>query len=218
MEAGLTGTSLAVVDWGRVDYPAAVARQLALVERRLSGAIPDTLAFTEHPPVYTIGRRRDASRHLVANPAFLAREGISVHQSTRGGDITYHGPGQIVGYWIHSLEPALDLRAALRSVEEALLRALRELGLSPSLFPGRTGLWVADRKIAAIGMAARQWVTYHGFALNHSPDLPHFQGIVPCCPPAAGITSLEQECSPLPPLNRCKDLIAQAFREQFGEQ
>ena len=175
-----TAADLAVVDWGRTDYRAAWDRQTDLVSRRLVGEIGDTLVFTEHEPVFTVGLRRGADSHLVWPDDRLSREGVQVVKTNRGGDITYHGPGQIVGYPIVSLAARRDLHAYLRFLEQVLINALGSLGLAADRREGKTGIWLGHRKIAAIGVAVRRWVAYHGFALNVEPDLAHFGGIVPC--------------------------------------
>lgn len=183
----------ATVDWGRTRYAAARRRQEDTVARRLAGVIGDTLVFTEHEPVYTLGVRNGAARHLLWDHAELARRGIEVVETNRGGDITYHGPGQIVGYPIISLAPRPDLHAYLRFLEQVLLNALGCLGLAAGRRPGQTGIWLGPRKIAAIGVAVKRWVTSHGFALNVNNDLAPFAGIVPCGITDGTVTSLRQE-------------------------
>jgi len=168
------------LDWGRTPYEDARQRQEALVARRIAGEIGDTLVFTEHDPVFTLGLRRGADANLVWSPERLAHERIDVVKTNRGGDITYHGPGQIVGYPIISLAPRQDLHAYLRFLEQVLIDSLGSLGLAAARREAKTGIWLGSRKIAALGVAVRRWVTYHGFALNVNPDLSHFQGIVPC--------------------------------------
>lgn len=188
------------VDWGRTDYRVALERQLELVRQHSEGSCPDTLILTEHNPVYTIGARPGAEQHLVWLPSMLEKEGIEVIKTNRGGDITYHGPGQIVGYPIIDLSAQHDLHAYLRNLEEVLIRTVASFGLSASRREGMTGIWIGERKIAAIGVAVKKWITYHGFALNVSPDLSHFSGIIPCGITDGTVTSLEKECesSPLP--------------------
>jgi len=176
----LTTPELTLLDWGRTEYRAAWERQDNLVTRRIAGEIGDTLVFTEHDPVFTVGLRMGADAHLVWNAERLAREGIAVVKTNRGGDITYHGPGQIVGYPIISLMARKDLHAYLRFLEQVLINSLCHLGLDASRREGKTGIWLGQRKIAAIGVAVRRWVTFHGFALNADPELGHFNGIVPC--------------------------------------
>jgi lipoyl(octanoyl) transferase len=183
------------LDWGRTAYAAAWRRQDELVAQRLAGEIGDTLVFTEHDPVFTLGLRAGAQANLVWDPARLGREGIAVVQSNRGGDITYHGPGQIVGYPIISLAERKDLHAYLRFLEQVLINSLGSLGLAATRREGKTGIWLGSRKIAALGVAVKRWVTYHGFALNVNVNLAHFQGIVPCGIGATDgtVTSLQAE-------------------------
>ncbi|MDP3069080.1 MAG: lipoyl(octanoyl) transferase LipB [Opitutaceae bacterium] len=211
-------SSLAVVDWGRTAYRDACDRQAALVEHHLTGAIGDTLVFTEHEPVFTLGLRRGAESHLVWNAERLAREGVAVENTNRGGDITYHGPGQIVGYPIVSLAAQRDLHAYLRLLEEVVIAALATFGLVAKRRDGLTGIWVERRKIAAIGVAVRRWVAYHGFALNVDPDLAHFGGIVPCgIGPADGtVTSLRAELGREIAPAEVKRALEEAFRAQWA--
>lgn len=201
------------IDWGRTRHADATARQLALVEDRLSGKAGDTLVFTEHEPVYTLGLRAGAAAHLLWDDAERARRGIGLEQTGRGGDITYHGPGQIVGYPIVSLAHSRDLHAYLRFLEQVVIDALAELGLAATRREGLTGIWIGPRKIAAIGVAARRWVTYHGFALNLDPDLTPFSGIVPCGIPSAQgtVTSVADELGRAPEAAKMKGMLAAAF-------
>jgi lipoate-protein ligase B len=203
---------LEIIDWGRTDYRDALARQLVRVTQRQAGSVPDALIFTEHNPVYTTGARRDAMRHLLWDPATLRAAGIELVATSRGGDITYHGPGQIVGYPIVSLHARRDLHAYLRAIEEALIRTVAHFGLSAARRPGLTGIWIGPRKLAAIGVAVRQWVTYHGFALNVCPELGHFAGIVPCGITDGSVTSLAVECPRCPPVAEVKGVLSLEFR------
>jgi len=193
--ASSSTSTVTVLDWGRTEYRTAWERQAGLVTQRIAGEMGDTLVFTEHEPVYTIGLRRGADAHLVWNADELAREGIAVVNTNRGGDITYHGPGQIVGYPILSLAGNKDLHAYLRLLEQVVINAVGAMGLVATRREGQTGIWIGQRKIAAIGVAVRRWVTYHGFALNVDPDLRHFTGIIPCGISAAdgSVTSLRNE-------------------------
>ena len=188
--ANLLPTTL---DWGRTAYAVAWPQQEKLVARRIAGEIGDTLVFTEHEPVYTLGVRRGAEQHMIWDEAELQRRGIEVVQSNRGGDITYHGPGQIVGYPIVSLTPRKDLHAYLRLLEQVLINTVGTFGLAASRRAGKTGLWLGLRKIAAIGVAVKKWTTYHGFALNVNTDLAPFSGIVPCGITDGTVTSMSAE-------------------------
>lgn len=204
----------ATLDWGRTRYADALRAQEELVARRIAGEIGDTLVFTEHAPVFTVGLRAGADAHLLWPTDRLAREGIEVTQTNRGGDITYHGPGQIVGYPIVSLASRKDLHAYLRFLEQVLINSLIHLGLPDAARrEGKTGIWLGPRKIAALGVAVRRWVTYHGFALNVSPDLTHFGGIVPCGIPAADgtVSSLDAELGYTTPLNEVRAILAREF-------
>jgi lipoyl(octanoyl) transferase len=218
MISGLGSPSAATLDWGRTRYDEAQRRQEECVARRIAGEIGDTLIFTEHDPVFTVGLRGGAEAHLVWNAAQLAREGVEVVKTNRGGDITYHGPGQIVGYPIVSLDRCRDLHAYLRFLEQVLINALGTLGLAASRRAGKTGIWLADRKIAAIGVAVRRWVAYHGFALNVNTNLAHFGGIVPCGISASEgtVTSMHAELSrPIAP-EEVKRVLAEEFWREFG--
>ncbi len=210
-----------VVDWGRTDYRAAVVRQRELVVSRHAGAAPDTLVFTEHNPVFTVGARQAAAGHVLWDAKTLAAHGIDVVETNRGGDVTYHGPGQIVGYAIVGLEPRCDLHAYLRMLEQTLINALGSLGLATARRAGQTGVWVGKRKIAALGVAVRSWIAWHGFALNADGDLGPFAGIVPCgiTPEQGSVTSLAQELSAgkMPPREEIKAVLAAEFWTQFGD-
>ncbi|HEY0968827.1 MAG TPA: lipoyl(octanoyl) transferase LipB [Opitutaceae bacterium] len=191
---------LTVLDWGRTAYEPACQLQAGLVERHIAGEIGDTLVFTEHDPVYTIGLRSGADRHLIWDSVRLGAEGITVAMTNRGGDITYHGPGQIVGYPIVNLNRHRDLHAYLRLLEQVMINVVGKIGLAASRREGLTGIWLGERKVAAIGVAVRRWITYHGFALNVNVNLDHFGGIVPCGITAGQgtVTSLQAELgSPL---------------------
>ena len=206
------------IDWGRTDYQEAWERQLELVEQRRAGTCPDTLVLNEHNPVYTIGVRPGAEANLVWKETMLRQQGIEVIKTNRGGDITYHGPGQIVGYPIISLAKERDLHAYLRNLEEILIRTVAHFGLVAARREGKTGIWIEDRKIAAIGVAVKSWVTYHGFALNVDPDLSHFEGIVPCGITDGSVTSLAAEC-PYPPLSGLvKSRLVLEFWNLFGNR
>ena len=200
-------TICGVVDWGREPYTRVFDWQRELVAARKAGRVPDLLLLGEHTPVVTLGR--NARREHVRLPeAELARRGVEVHETDRGGDVTYHGPGQLVGYPILDLTGLRkDLIWYVRSLEEVLIRAAGELGVEATRKTapaGRrqfyTGVWVGEEKLAAIGVHVSRWVTSHGFAFNVSTDLSHFDFIVPCGIRAKGVTSLEKllESSPSP--------------------
>ena len=199
------------IDWGRTRYAAAWHAQDDLVRRRIAGECGDTLALTEHEPVYTLGLRTGAEQHLVWDAERLAREGIEVIKTNRGGDITYHGPGQLVGYPVVSLDSRRDLHAYLRFLEQVLIDGLGTLGLAATRREGKTGIWLGSRKIAAIGVAVRRWVTYHGFALNVNVDLAHFGGIVPCGITDGTVTSLAAELGHPVAMPDVKAVIAAEF-------
>src|SRR5437870_6186784 len=165
---------------GRVDYATALDQQSRLVEERKRGLIADQLLLLEHPHVITLGRNGRLD-NLLANDEILERSGIAFHPTDRGGDITYHGPGQLVGYPILDLrEWKRDVGAYLRAIEQALIDTLADFGIEGGRIPRLTGVWVGERKIAAIGVHISRWVTSHGFALNVNTDLSYFQYIVPC--------------------------------------
>jgi len=183
---------------GRVEYDAALALQQQLVEERRAGRIGDTLLLLEHPPVITLGvKTRGRASNIVASPDALREAGVAVHETGRGGDVTYHGPGQLVGYPIFDLNPdRRDVHRYVRDLEEALILAIRWFGVEGRRVQGLTGVWVGpegrEEKIAAIGVRISRWITSHGFALNVATDLGHFDLIVPCGISDRGVTSLER--------------------------
>ena len=185
---------LLVVDLGTLPYSAALELQRDVARRRISGEISeDVLLLVEHPPVVTLGRTAKGA-NLIASPEFLASRGVELFDVERGGDITFHGPGQLVGYPIIDLKRhRKDLHWYLRQVEEALIRAVAEFGIEAGRVPAYTGVWVSDRKLASIGVHARDWVTWHGFALNVTTDLSYFGLIVPCGIAGVRMTSVAHE-------------------------
>jgi len=211
--------ALNTIDWGRTRYADAWARQGELVEQRIADAIADTLVFTEHEAVFTTGLRQGAESHLVWGNEELAREGVEVVRSNRGGDITYHGPGQIVGYPIVSLQTHKDLHAYLRLLEQVLIDSVAHFGLTATRRESKTGIWIGSRKIAAIGVAVKRWVAYHGFALNVNTNLSHFSGIVPCGISAVdgSVTSLQAELGREIDLAEVKVVLAQEFSRAWPE-
>jgi lipoyl(octanoyl) transferase len=179
---------------GMMPYDEALALQRQLVEERRADAIPDLLLLVEHPPVLTLGVRGDGGRsHILATPEALASRGIEVFETGRGGDITYHGPGQIVGYPIVNLKPdRCDVHRYVRDLEEVLIRVAADYEIAAHRIDGLTGVWVGQEKLAAIGVRISRWVTSHGFALNHTTNLSHFGLIVPCGIADRGVTSLAE--------------------------
>jgi len=185
---------LFVVDLGRQPYADVLTLQREAARARIAGTIDeDLLLLVEHPPVITLGRS-SKSAHMLASPAYLHDRGVELFEVERGGDVTFHGPGQLVGYPIIDLKRhRQDLHWYLRQVEELLIKALAGYGLAGTRRPPYTGVWIDDRKIASIGVHARDWVTWHGFALNVSTDLRFFDLIVPCGIPSVRMTSIHAE-------------------------
>jgi lipoyl(octanoyl) transferase len=201
---------MTVQDLGTIGYDEAWALQRRLVEQRKRREIADTLVLLEHRHVYTLGRNA-SQEHLLARPPE-----VEVHQTNRGGDITYHGPGQLVGY------PILDLAAIrkdvvwyVRSLEQALIEALGEFGIEAGRKAGMTGAWVGEEKIAAIGVHISRWVTCHGFALNVAPELRYFEYIVPCGIREYGVTSMEKVLGRAPAMAEVKGAVAGAVERVF---
>jgi len=179
---------------GVVPYAVASDMQRGLVEERRAGRVHDLLLLLEHPHVITLGVKSDAARsHLVATPDLLAARQVEVHESGRGGDITYHGPGQIVGYPIMDLKPdRCDVHKYVRDLEEVMIRTAGDFGLEGSRIKGLSGAWVGADKVGAIGVRISRWITSHGFALNVTTDLDFFRLIVPCGIEGGGVTSLSR--------------------------
>jgi len=203
---------------GRVPYAEGVALQQRLVEERRRGEIPDTLLLLEHPHVITLGVKVHHDRsHVVASADELARRGVEVHESGRGGDVTYHGPGQLVGYPIFDLSPdRQDLHRYVRDIEEALIQALARFGVTAGRIPGLTGVWVGDDKVAAIGVRISRWITSHGFALNVGTDLDYFGLIVPCGITDHGVTSLSRLLGRPMAVDEVEEPVIQGFTGVFG--
>ena len=202
---------------GRVAYGAALDLQKRLVEQRKADEIPDQLLLLEHPPIITLGvKTRDDRSHVVATPETLDHEGVEVFVSGRGGDVTYHGPGQLVGYPILDLRPdRCDVHRYVRDLEEVLIRAVAGFGIVSHRLPGLTGTWVGDEKLAAIGVRIARWVTSHGFALNVSTNLEHFGLIVPCGIADKGVTSLEKLSGRPIAMNDVENAVVEAFSLVF---
>ena len=176
-----------------LSYADGLALQRSLVEDRRVGKVDDLLLLVEHPHVLTLGVRGDGGRsHILAAPGALTSLGVEVHETGRGGDITYHGPGQIVGYPILDLKPdRCDVHRYVRDLEEVLIRTAGDYGIEAGRLEGLTGVWVGREKLAAIGVRIARWITSHGFALNVTTDLEFFNLIVPCGIADRGVTSLE---------------------------
>ena len=218
--------SIALVDLGRLDYAAALALQQQVSALRQQESIGDVLLLVEHPPVLTLGRNAHR-RHIVASDELLARRGISLFETNRGGDVTYHGPGQLVGYPIlhlRSFTPPLGIVEYLRKLEEVLIRACADYGVLTQRAPGRAGVWtmpggaVAEKKIAALGVHVARGVTTHGFALNVTTDLDDFELIVPCGIRDRSVTSIEAEADSTPSLEQVANAVSRHFGRVFGRQ
>lgn len=212
-----------VVNLGTVPYEDALELQRALARERISGTIPeDMLLLLEHPPVVTLGRSAKA-RNLISSAEFLASKGVELFEVERGGDVTFHGPGQLVGYPIIDLKRhKLDLHWYLRQVEEALIRTLAAYSIPAERSAGFTGVWTKSKKIASIGVHAREWVTWHGFALNVTTDLSYFDLIIPCGIDGVTMTSIEREIdlqdsqSLQPTVETTSEIAARVFGDLFG--
>ena len=200
-----------LIRWlGRVGYAEALAIQERLVASRRSGEGSDTLLLLEHPPVVTLGRRGDPD-HVLLDEEQLRQRGIELHETGRGGDVTFHGPGQLVGYPVVQLPPdRRDVHRYLRDLEEALIDTAADYGVSATRVQGLTGVWVGDEKLAAIGVRLNTgWITSHGFALNVSVDLEGFESIVPCGIEGRGVTSLAKLLGTAPEMREVADRTGQ---------
>lgn len=202
---------------GLVAYAEGLALQQRLVEDRKAGLIPDQLLLLQHPPVITVGvKARNDRTHLLATADTLAAEGIELFETGRGGDITYHGPGQLVGYPILDLKPdRCDVHRYVRDLEEVMIRAAASFGVNATRVPGLTGAWVGDDKLAAIGVRIARWITSHGFAFNVGTDLHHFALIVPCGLVGKGVTSLNKVTGRLVSIDEVEAVMAQSFAAVF---
>jgi lipoyl(octanoyl) transferase len=203
---------------GVVPYNVGLELQNALVEQRKRGEIPDQLLLLEHPPVITLGVKSRSDRsHVVATDEMLTAEGVEVFETGRGGDVTYHGPGQLVGYPILDLKPdRCDVHQYVRDLEEVMIRAAAAFGVTAGRIPGLTGTWVGQEKLAAIGVRIARWITSHGFAFNVNTSLQHFDFIVPCGITDRGVTSLERLLGRRVPMAEVATAIENAFRDVFA--
>jgi lipoyl(octanoyl) transferase len=210
--------SLEVRRLGTVPYGEALELQGQLVEDRRAGRVPDLLLLLEHPHVVTLGANARGSRaHLLATPEVLDDQGVALYETGRGGDITYHGPGQLVGYPIVDLRPdRCDVHRYVRDLEEVLIRAAAGIGVGSARLQGLTGTWVGREKLAAIGVRISRWITSHGFAFNVATDLSRFGLIVPCGIADRGVTSLERLTGRPVPMREVEDAVIRHFCEVFG--
>ncbi len=210
-------TALSVCHLGDTPYRDGLALQQALVEARATGRTGDWLLYPDHPPVLTVGRNPSPG-NVVADPETLRRHGIELFEVTRGGDVTWHGPGQLVGYLVCGLdERGRDLHRFLRDIEEGLIQALGAWGIAAERVLGRTGVWAAGEKIASIGIAVRRWVSYHGFALNVAPDLRFFDLIHPCGLQGIHMTSVTERLGgQAPSLAEARDAVATSVARVMG--
>ena len=205
-----------VVPLGLLDFQDAYDLQRRLHAQVVAGELPDLLLLLEHPHVYTLGRRGQQS-HILASDEALTQLGVETHFTDRGGETTYHGPGQLVGYPIVNLRRwGGGVRKYVETLEQVLIGTLSEFGITTHSEGKPTGVWVEDAKIAAIGVRVSRSVTMHGFALNVSPDLSFFDHIVPCGMPGARVTSMAQELGREVAVSDVIPVIAQAFGGEFG--
>ncbi|HEY9289203.1 MAG TPA: lipoyl(octanoyl) transferase LipB [Candidatus Dormibacteraeota bacterium] len=200
---------------GLVPYGEAWAMQQRLADARRAAIIPDTLLLLEHPHTYTIGRSGTRD-HVFLSEAQLAERGITCLEVDRGGDVTYHGPGQLVGYPIFDLGTAPDVGGYVRRLEACLIEALADFGIPAGRLSGYTGVWIGEEKIAAIGVKISRGVTTHGFALNVSTDLGLFRHILPCGIPDKGVTSMAAKLGRAPTMSQVEDAVAAHFENRFA--
>jgi lipoyl(octanoyl) transferase len=211
-----TASTLEVRRLGVVPYGEALETQKALVEERRAGRVPNLLLLLQHPPVITLGVRRSSRSNVTATDAQLTGRGIEVHETGRGGDVTYHGPGQIVGYPILDLRPdRCDVHRYVRDLEEVMIRVCADYGIAAGRIRGLSGAWVGADKIGAIGVRISRWITSHGFAFNVNTRLDDFQLIVPCGIAGRGVTSLERLTGHLLAIEQVEEQIINRFAEVF---
>jgi lipoyl(octanoyl) transferase len=210
--------AIGIINLGCTDYKQCWDLQQRLLERRVTREVGDLLLLTEHNHVYTIGKGGDDD-HLLANEEELRSKGVAVYHNDRGGDITYHGPGQLVGYPILDLNNYyLDLHRYLRDIEQVIIRTLAGYGVRASRDTDYTGVWVGTDKICAIGVKTSRWVTMHGFAVNVNTELSHFGRIIPCGIFEKGVTSLKQLLGHEVDLNEIGERVAAEFGLVFGAE
>jgi lipoyl(octanoyl) transferase len=202
---------------GTLDYAEGLALQRQLVDQRRAGEIPDTLLLLQHPHVLTLGvKLADARSHVVASPDELTALGVEIFEAGRGGDVTYHGPGQLVAYSILDLRPdRCDVHRYVRDLEEVMIRVCGGMGLAAGRVSGRSGAWIGDNKVGAVGVRISRWITSHGIALNVGPNLDYFSLIVPCGIADKGVTSLARELGREVSMNEVEELFASHFADVF---
>ena len=205
---------------GIVAYGEALEMQRSLVEERRAGRVPDLLLLLQHPHVLTVGVKGGGGRaHVLADSDLLDARGVTLHETGRGGDITYHGPGQIVAYPILDLRPdRCDVHRYVRDLEEVMIRAAARYGVEIGRIPGLTGAWAGNDKLGAIGVRISRWITSHGFAFNVSTNLDYFSLILPCGIPDRGVTSLERLLGRAVPIAEVEDILAEEFCVVFGHE
>lgn len=213
-----TFKNLNYCDLGLIDYAKAWDLQKLVFEKRVNNQLDDTFFMLEHPNTYTLGKTADKG-NLIGDESFLNEKGISVFEIDRGGDITYHGPGQIVGYPIIDLKNwKQDAHLYLRTLEETIIKVCNSYGLDATRKEKYTGVWISERKICAIGVKISRWITMHGFAFNINTNLDLFNGIIPCGIKDKEVTSLEKELGKKIDIQEVKNKILSEFKEQFNYQ
>lgn len=213
---GMTDRTLNYCDLGLIDYKEAWDLQKEIHGLRSDGKSNDVLFLLEHPHTYTLGKVAD-KKNLIGSEEYLDKNKISVYDIDRGGDITYHGPGQIVGYPIIDLQEwEMDTHKYLRGLEEVIIKTCAEYGVEGTRNPKYTGVWIEDRKIAAIGIKVSRWITMHGFAFNINTDLDFFKGIIPCGITDKDVTSLSRETGRSVELAEVKEKLTLNFKAIFG--
>ena len=210
------GKIMAVRRLGLVPYADGLELQRRLVEERKADRIPDTLLLLQHPHVLTVGVKKDGRSHILASPDRLTALGVDVFETGRGGDVTYHGPGQLVGYPIVNLDPdRRDVHRYVRDLEEVMIRVCADYGVEAGRVKGFSGAWIGDEKIGAIGVRISRWITSHGFAFNVTTDVDFFNLIVPCGIADKGVTSLAAKLGRPPSMAEIEDRFVSNFAAVF---
>ncbi|GBD87335.1 octanoyltransferase [bacterium BMS3Abin03] len=212
----MTKKKLTYYNLGTIDYKEAWNLQKRIFEQRYKNEVDDTLLLLEHSHTYTLGKTAD-KKNLVGTDEYLKKNNVSVYNIDRGGDITYHGPGQVVGYPVINLNNwERDTHKYLRALEEVIIKTCEDYNLKTGRVPKFTGVWIDDRKIAAIGIKVSRWITMHGFAFNVNTDLEFFNGIIPCGIKDKAVTSLQKELGKEINLNEVKEKLVFHFKELFN--